>query len=170
MKNLLIKTSGSLRLFIIIIVIYIVFAIFNTQVILNSLNTFLELVISILPVLAMVFVLIFITNLMLSAKRITKLLGSESGIKGYFLSVVFGVISAGPIYMWFPLLADLREKGVKNSNIVIFLYNRSVKIPLLPMMIYYFGSLFVVVLTIYMIIFSIINGLIVDKLSLTQTQ
>jgi uncharacterized membrane protein YraQ (UPF0718 family) len=106
--------------------------------------------------------------MLLSSKRITKILGAESGIKGYVLSVIFGILSTGPIYMWYPLLSDLREKGVKNSLIVIFLYNRAVKIPLLPMMIYYFGSLFVLVLTIYMIVFSIINGLIVEKLLLTQ--
>ena len=170
MKNLLIKTSGNLKLFIIVIAIYLIFTVFNTQLILNSLNTFKSLVVSILPTLVIVFLLMFVSNLLLNEKKITKLLGSESGMKGYVLSVVFGILSAGPIYMWYPILADLREKGVKNSFIVIFLYNRAVKIPLLPMMIYYFGSLFVLVLTIYMIIFSIINGLIIDKLLITQKQ
>jgi uncharacterized membrane protein YraQ (UPF0718 family) len=168
MKNLLIKTSGNLKLFILVIAIYLIFAVVNTQLILDSLNTFISLVISILPILVIVFLLMFISNLFLSSKRITKLLGSESGIKGYIFSVIFGILSAGPIYMWYPLLSDLKDKGVKNSLIVVFLYNRAVKIPLLPMMIYYFGSLFVLILTIYMIIFSIINGLIIDKLLLTQ--
>ena len=168
MKNLLIKTSGNLKLFILVIAVYLIFAVVNMPLILSSLNTFISLVISILPILVIVFLLMFISNLFLSSKRITKLLGSESGIKGYIFSVIFGILSAGPIYMWYPLLSDLKDKGVKNSLIVVFLYNRAVKIPLLPMMIYYFGSLFVLILTIYMVIFSIINGLIIDKLLLTQ--
>jgi len=61
-------------------------------------------------------------------------------------------------------LADLRDKGMANSYIVVFLYNRAIKPQLLPIMIYYFGWLFVAVLTFYMIIASIINGLIVNKI------
>ncbi len=170
MKNLLAKTDGGIKLFIIVIVTYLISAVFNTTLVLNSLNTFISLIISILPILVLVFLLMFISNLFLSSKRITKILGHESGVKGYIFSVIFGILSSGPIYMWYPLLSDLRDKGVKNSLIVIFLYNRAVKIPILPMMIYYFGSLFVLILTIYMIIFSIINGLIVDKLLLTKKQ
>jgi hypothetical protein len=39
-----------------------------------------------------------------------------------------------------------------------------VKIPLVPVMIYYFGLKIVVILTVLMILFSIANGLLVEKL------
>jgi len=65
--------------------------------------------------------------------------------------------------MWYPLLADLKEKGMKNSLIATFLYNRAIKIPLIPITIYYFGIKLTIILTIYMIIFSIINGILVGK-------
>ncbi len=168
MKNLLVKTDGGLKLFIIVTVTYLISAVFNTPLFFDSLNTFVSLVVSILPILVIVFLLMFISNLFLNSKRITKMLGHESGVKGYIFSVIFGILSSGPIYMWYPLLSDLKDKGVKNSLIVIFLYNRAVKIPLLPMMIYYFGSAFVIILTIYMILFSIINGLIIEHLLLTK--
>jgi hypothetical protein len=45
----------------------------------------------------------------------------------------------GPIYAWYPLLKELREKGAANSLIAIFLGNRAVKPFLLPIMISYFG-------------------------------
>lgn len=168
MKNLLVKTDGGLKLLIIIIITYIVFAFLNTELLLKSFSTFLNLVISIVPILVIVFLLMFLSNLFLNSKRITKTLGHESGIRGYFFSILFGIVSTGPIYMWYPLLSDLREKGVKNSLIVIFLYNRAVKIPLLPMMIYYFGLAFVIILTILMIGFSVINGILVERLLLIQ--
>jgi uncharacterized membrane protein YraQ (UPF0718 family) len=59
------------------------------------------------------------------------------------------------------MLAELRKHGMKDSLIAAFLYNRAVKIPLIPVMIYYFGWLFTALIMIYMIAFSIINGLIV---------
>lgn len=164
MKNLLVKIDGGIKLFVTIIAVYLVSIFFNLELVLNSLNTFLNLAISIIPILVLVFLLMFISNLLLSSKRIVKIFGHESGIKGYIFSIIFGILSSGPIYMWYPLLSDLRDKGVKNSLLVIFIYNRAVKIPLLPMMIYYFGSAFVIILTIYMIIFSVINGLLVERL------
>ncbi|MBD3360593.1 permease [Candidatus Peregrinibacteria bacterium] len=138
-------------------------AIVNYPLFIDSLISFFELIKKILPILLIVFLLIFISNLILDSKRIVKFLGREAGFKGYLFSVIFGIISTGPIYMWYPLLADIKEKGVRDSFIVTFLYNRAVKIPILPMMIYYFGVKFVIVLTIYMIIFSILNGIAVEK-------
>jgi uncharacterized membrane protein YraQ (UPF0718 family) len=59
-----------------------------------------------------------------------------------------GILSAGPVYAWFPLLKGLREKGADASLIAIFLGNRAVKPFLLPVMISYFGWKYVLVLTV----------------------
>ena len=42
--------------------------------------------------------------------------------------------------------------------VAVFLYNRAIKIPLLPIMIFYFGTSFVTILAIYMVIASVIEG------------
>ncbi len=39
-----------------------------------------------------------------------------------------------------------------------FLYNRAIKVPLLPVMVFYFGVEFVAVLMAYMIVASIVQG------------
>jgi len=57
-------------------------------------------------------------------------------------------------------LADLKQKGMNPQLMVAFLYSRSIKIPLIPMMVYYFDWLFVCFLIFYMIVFSIINGVL----------
>ncbi len=168
MKNLLVKTSGNQKLFIIVIALYIGFFFANPGLISDSFNTFFNLLRSVLPVFVLVFVLIFIFNLILSSKKIVKILGHESGIKGYIFAILFGILSSGPIYMWYPLLSDLKEKGANNSLITVFLYNRAIKVPMLPMMIFYFGYLFVIILTFFMIVFSVFNGFIVNKLLLTE--
>jgi uncharacterized membrane protein YraQ (UPF0718 family) len=53
---------------------------------------------------------------------------------------------------------------MREALIATFLYNRAVKIPLLPMMIYYFGFKLVAVLTVYTIIFSVLNGYVVEQI------
>lgn len=95
-------------------------------------------------------------------KTVRKYVGEGSGLKGWFLAISTGVLSHGPIYVWYPLLRDLRDQGMKNGLVAAFLYNRAIKLPLLPLMIYYFGALFVAILLIYMIIGSIFQGKIFD--------
>ncbi len=131
---------------------------------LRSWQYFTNLIFKILPVLLFVFVLLFISHLLIQPKHITKYLGHKLSLISWLIAIIGGIISSGPIYMWYPMLADLKEKGMKNSLIVTFIYARAIKIPLMPMLIYYFGWLYVLILTIYLIIFSVINGLIVDKL------
>ena len=157
------KISGGLKFLILIMLLYLVCMIFNFDLCTTAFDSFLGLLKKILPIILIVFALMFFSNLLLEAKKITKYLGHESGVSGFLLSVVFGILSAGPIYMWYPLLADFKEKGMKNSLITTFLYNRAIKIPLIPMMIYYFGLKLVIILSLYMIIFSVINGLLVEK-------
>jgi uncharacterized membrane protein YraQ (UPF0718 family) len=114
--------------------------------------------------LCLVFVLMLFLNLFLKPAYIAKFLGKEAGIKGILLSATAGIISAGPIYAWYPMLKGLREKGVESSFIAIFLGNRAVKPFLLPIMISYFGWIYVLILTVFTIFGSIGVGYCVDVL------
>ena len=74
------------------------------------------------------------------------------------------MLAAGPIYAWYALLRDLREKGMRASLAAVFLYSRAIKLPLLPLMIHYFGIAYTLVLCLYLLAFSIISGIMMMKL------
>jgi len=114
--------------------------------------------------LCLVFILMLVLNLVLKPAHIARFLGKEAGIKGIVLSAVAGIISTGPIYAWYPLLRELREKGTGNLLIAIFLNNRAVKPFLLPVMISYFGWTYVLILTVFTILGSLSVGYAVDAL------
>jgi len=118
--------------------------------------------------LILVFVIMLLINLFLKPAAIARFLGKGAGIKGILLSASAGIISTGPIYAWYPLLKDLKEKGAGESSIAIFLYNRAVKPFLLPVMIGYFGWVYVVVLTIIMLITSVVVGFLVSIFSTSK--
>ncbi|MFH1412943.1 MAG: hypothetical protein ABIG10_02855 [bacterium] len=158
------KISGKWIFIIIVILIYLISSILNFSLVQSALLEFVFLFKKIVLVILLVFVFIFLSNLFLDSKKISEFVGAKAGAKGWLISIIGGILSSGPIYMWYPLLADLKEKGMKNSFIATFLYNRAVKIPMLPMMIYYFGVPFTAILAFYMILFSIINGVLVEKL------
>jgi uncharacterized membrane protein YraQ (UPF0718 family) len=111
--------------------------------------------------LILVFAAMFAFNVFLDPQKASYFIGRKSGIKGWVIAVIGGILSSGPVYLWYPLLSDLRSSGLKNSLIAVFLYNRAIKIPLLPVMVAYFSWTFVIILSVYMVAFSILNGLAV---------
>jgi len=147
---------------IIVIILYLGLAFFNSEKIYRSLNASFDIIIQILPVLILVIFFMGIVNYFLKPKTVSKYLGVESGVKGWILAISIGILSHGPIYVWYPLLKDLRAHGMRSSLVAVFLYNRAIKIPLLPVMIYYFGIGFVILLSVYMIIASVIEGKVLE--------
>ncbi|MCJ7450159.1 MAG: hypothetical protein MUP58_00250 [Candidatus Nanohaloarchaeota archaeon QJJ-9] len=119
---------------------------------------------NILPVFVLVFALMGVTNYFVKPKKLLNYFGSHRSVKGWIIASLAGIISHGPIFMWYPWLSDLQEKGVGNGFIATFLYNRAVKVPLIPFMALYFGIDFVAVLTLVMIVFSLFQGVLVGKL------
>ncbi len=146
----------------IVIILYLVLSFFNSEKIYRSLHVSLNIIIQILPILVLIIFLIGIINYFLKPKTVSKCLGIESGVRGWYLAITMGILSHGPIYVWYPLLKDLRDRGMRSGLVAVFLYNRAIKIPLLPVMIYYFGLGFVILLSIYMIIASVIEGKILE--------
>jgi len=125
---------------------------------------FLTILGEIWPVLVFMFVLMFVLNLFISPQAVKRWLGQASRQRGWFIAVIGGIVSSGPIYLWYPLLAELRKQGMRTALAAAFLYNRAVKPALLPLLIYYFGLGLTIILTVYTAIFSIVQGLIVERL------
>jgi uncharacterized membrane protein YraQ (UPF0718 family) len=147
-----------------VIAAYALAALLDPATAIEALLIFADILVRIAPVLALVFVLLFATDLLVRPKSVMKYLGRESGSIGWLVAIAGGIISSGPIYVWFPFLADLRARGMRTALAAAFLYNRAVKVPLLPLMIYYFGIAFTAVLTVYMVLFSIVVGAVTEWL------
>lgn len=126
------------------------------------------LLIQILPILLLVFVLMFITNLLITPRWVKAHLGKDSGPKGWLLASIGGILSVGSIYPWLTLLKDLKVKGMRPALIAVFLYNRGIKLPLLPLLIHYFGLTYTLLLASYMLIFSLLGGVLIEKLLLRK--
>jgi len=164
-KKIIDKVGFGEAFLLSIVIGYVILGIFDFALLKNVLCVLTRLIARIGPVLLIVFVVMFFTHLFFEGQRIVRLLGKESGFRGWIVAISGGIASSGPIYMWYPLLSDLKEKGMKDSLIATFLYNRAVKIPLLPMMVHYFGWNFTLALSIYMILFSVVNGVVVQLLT-----
>ena len=121
-----------------------------------------EVLLHILPILALILVFMVIINSLCNPKKIARYVGKTSGIRGWCIAMGAGILSHGPIYVWYLMLRDLRDHGMRNGLIAVFLYNRAIKVPLLPLMIFYFNIPFVIVLLCFMILASILLGKIIE--------
>ncbi len=131
----------------------------------RSLEHFVDMLKSILPILGVVMILIGLLDLIPSMdSRLTRLSDRDSGLRGWLFAIAAGVLSHGPIYPWYPLLQQLRERGGRPALLAAFLYARSIKLPFLPLMAHYFGLAYTVIVSLLILLFSIVNGLAVEGL------
>jgi hypothetical protein len=129
------------------------------------LNNYIKLLLQILPVFSLVYLIMLATNYFVNNKDLKKHMAEGSKLKVWTISIIAGIISVGPIYIWYPLMQDLQKKGVKDRYLSTFLYNRGIKLQWLPMLILYFGLKYSVTLLIVMAILSIPQGIITEKLA-----
>jgi len=161
-KNKFKNIEGKTWFFIIIVVSYFALFFLDCDLFYSSINFFFTILIKIIPVLILVFVLMVLTNYFVTSKIVLKYM-NKKGITKWFFVIIAGILSAGPIYMWYPLLADLKNKGLSYGLMACFLYNRAIKIPLLPLMIFYFSLKYVVVLSLVMIFMSVFQGIVINR-------
>jgi len=147
-----------------VIIIYLLTFLFRIEAIGPALDNTWNVLQNVLPILVLVYIMMLVTNYLVTPELAKKYLSKASGFSKWWIALVGGVISMGPIYLWYPLLKDLKAEGASYGFIATFLYNRAIKLPLLPMMILYFGWVYALVLAVAMMVVSIIQGLIIEKM------
>ena len=135
-----------------VLIIYFLIGLFNFQYFLNVwylvINIFIK---QILFVLILVFIFMFILNILLQKNHIKDKLKKSKNSTKYFISIIGWIFSTGPVYMWYPLLKKLKNNGLSYGHIATFIYARAVKIPLLVVMVFYFGFKYTVIFNLVLI-------------------
>ncbi len=166
LKKTNLKKKNNFKWYFLIIIILLFFPLYfifpdKGALVLNS---FLKLSLQILPAFLIVYIIMLLMNYFIDNKTLKKLMGEKAGLKGWLISILAGIISAGPIYVWYPLMKDLQNQGVKNRFLISFLYNRGIKLQWAPVLISYFGWMYSLILLLTMALVSIPQGIITEKL------
>ena len=157
------KPTG-LRLLAAVAVAYLVLAFVDRKVFDVAAEKSLEVIGMLIPIFAIVILLMALIGYFFQERTFMASLPGQRGFRGWMIALVVGLLSHGPMYAWYPMLQSLREKGLRDGYIATFFYARAVKLPLLPLMVDYFGLTFTVVLTLYIIIASLLQGWLVEVL------
>lgn len=164
-------SRGGVRFLLVVVVLYLLTYFADPERSVAAAQFSLSLVSQIVPVLSLVFVIMLLSNLLLKTDWVKANLGKASGFRGWFIAVVGGVFSPGPIYPWLVLLKELKAHGMRPALMAVFLYSRGIKLPLLPLLIHYFGLAYAMVLLFYIPLFALLSGALMEKFpSLAERQ
>ena len=155
------KVSGRTIFLMVMVAIYGLVWGADPKIASAALKEFFAMAGKVLPILGLVFILLFILNIFLTPPRVRTFFGTGSGVRGWVLAIIGSILITGPPYVLYPMLGECKRHGMKDSLLAVILYNRNVKIPFLPPMVYYFGLPYTVVLSSYILLFSVLNGMII---------
>lgn len=93
----------------------------NRDIGLKAVDTVLFSFKEMMMVLPPIFILLGLLDTWVPKDTMVKFMGEDSGITGVLLSFFLGSAAAGPLYGAFPVAAVFMRKGVKFTNILIFI-------------------------------------------------
>ncbi len=161
------KASGSKKtgwwLLLATVALYVVLYFYDESLTRASLQHFVGLLKTLTPILILVMLFMWGLDVLVDPRVINKYMGHESGWKGWAISIVGGILSHGPVYAWYPLLQSLQQQGTRPALIATFLYARSIKLPWLPMLAFYFGTAYMVVFTVFLTLFAPLVGWLTER-------
>jgi uncharacterized membrane protein YraQ (UPF0718 family) len=141
-----------------VIALYVVLFAFDGGAAVAALAKSGAVVEKILPILAGVILFTAILNYFLRPEQVARHLGKESGARAWGWALAAGVASHGPMYVWYPMLEDLRAHGMRDGLIVTLFAARVIKLPPLPLMVDYFGLTYTLVLSFYILTGAFLQG------------
>ena len=109
------------KFFLLLSIVLIILLIFNNNLGVDIFNSAKSSFLQMLAVLPPIMLLLGLIDEWVSRKSMMKYMGEDSSILGIILSIALAAFAAGPMYAAFPFTAVLINKGVKFSNIIIFM-------------------------------------------------
>lgn len=118
----MIKTlSKRYSFFIILLIVTLTVTVFNRELGVKSFSIAFSSFIQMIEVVPPIMLILGLVDVWIPRETMMKYMGDDSGIKGVSLAILIGSIAAGPMYAAFPFTKVLLKKGVKFSNIIIFM-------------------------------------------------
>jgi uncharacterized membrane protein YraQ (UPF0718 family) len=160
MKNFFIKNKGSIIVIVLTIVVVIVYPRIRGKILIYTARSFVNFIFMITPV----FICIGLLDAWIDKEKMIRLMGKESGIRGMLTGLIFGLVTAVPIYALLPIAGVMLKKRCRIMNILLFICSSaSIRLPLLLFEISYLGWRFAVTVFCLNVCIVICIALIIER-------
>ncbi len=109
------------RAFLLMIVVFIVITVIHVDLGRKAFDMALLQIKEMIQIIPPIFLLLGLLDVWVPKETMVRFMGEKSGLKGITLALLIGSATAGPLYGAFPVAAVFMKKGVKFSNVLIFL-------------------------------------------------
>lgn len=120
MKKLL-SLAARYKFFLIFLAINLALLFVSPEIGKNSFALTKDNLLEMLSVLPPIFILLGLLDVWVERETMMKYMGENAGIKGGLIAFMLGSAAAGPLYAAFPVAGILLKKGVKLTNVFIFI-------------------------------------------------
>lgn len=115
------KVLKRFRFFLIAAIAIGIITLIDKEIGMKAIDTFKFSLKEMILVIPPVFILLGLLDVWIPKEVMVKYMGEGSGIVGVIISIFIGSAAAGPLYGAFPVAAVFMKKGVRLSNILIFI-------------------------------------------------
>ncbi len=151
-----------------VLLLYIVLFFIDQNKTMESLTYGLKIFRDILPIFGIIYIFMVVFNF-IPEKKLKSYMQKTTGFFQYFVLSLLGMISHGPIYAWYPLLKDLKNRGLTYGSIAAYLFSKGIKLTLLPLIIHYFGIKLTVIFSVTLFILSFLQAFLIDLFMKSNT-
>lgn len=117
----MIKLLKQYRLIIVILIFLSIAFFVNASFAKKAFDLSLESLLQMALILPPIFLLLGLLDVWVPKETMVRYMGEKSGLLGIAISFMLGSAAAGPLYGAFPVAAVFMKKGVKFTNILIFI-------------------------------------------------
>ncbi len=115
------KTIKRFKVFLIAALAIAIMTFIDKSLGMKAIDTFAFSLREMILILPPVFILLGLLDVWVPKDVMVKYMGEGSGLVGILISMFIGSAAAGPLYGAFPIAAVFMKKGVKLSNVLIFI-------------------------------------------------
>lgn len=149
---------------IIIVIIAIILMIFNLKKVSSGIFYAIRMYLRFFPVIISIAFINGIISVFVPKDVISRLLGTESGIKGILIGSIFGTVMVGPAYVFYPFFKEIISKGASYGVIATTIFAWGIKLQWIPFGGAILGWKFIVLLNTLIFIFAILAGIIFNRI------
>lgn len=161
---MIVESIRKYRIFIVVILVNTLLFFVMPELAQKSMTNSVGFLFEVLKILPPVMLLMGLFEVWVSRKTIEAYLGPESGFRGSLVAILLGSVAVGPLFTAFPIALSLKHKGVRISNIAIFLGSwATIKIPMILMESSFIGLRFAVIRLVITIPFILGMGYLMEK-------
>lgn len=166
---MIIEFIRKYRIFIVVILINVLLFFVVPDIAQKSVTNSFNFLFEVLKILPPVMLLMGLFEVWVPREIIEAHLGAESDFRGSIIAILLGSVAVGPLFTAFPIALSLKHKGVRTSNVVIFLGSwATIKIPMILMESSFIGLRFATIRLVITIPFILGIGYLMEKILKNQ--